>query len=148
MFVGLFGDGGVVLGLEEVCKWTGLGWEEVFKRTGLLGEGVAIWGRGSVGQASLEGARCARSQATGGDAVEEMRMFVGLFGDGGVVLGLEEVCKWTGLGWEEVFKRTGLLGEGVAIWGRGSVGQASLEGAVVVDGGNWGIGDTGWGWEA
>lgn len=96
----------------------------------------------------LFGVRCARSQATGGDAVEEMRMFVGLFGDGGVVLGLEEVCKWTGLGWEEVCKRTGLLGEGVAIWGRGSVGQASLEGAVVVDGGNWGIGDTGWGWEA
>jgi hypothetical protein len=27
----------------------------------------------------------------------EMRMFVGLFGDGGVVLAVEEVCKWSGL---------------------------------------------------
>jgi hypothetical protein len=45
----------------------------------------------------LFGVRCARSQATGGDAVEGMRMFVGLFGDGGGALAVEDVCKWTGL---------------------------------------------------
>ena len=48
----------------------------------------------------------------------EMRMFVGLFGDGGVVLAVEEVCKWSGLlGAVQMVrplgcKWSGLLGEG------------------------------------
>jgi hypothetical protein len=47
----------------------------------------------------------------------EMRMFVGLFGDGGVVLAVEEVCKWSGLlGAVQMVRPLGCCANGQASW--------------------------------